>query len=294
VVVYRLPIEAKHRILTKKKCREPRPFAPCKELVVIDKPPGPFSYWVTDKVKKALHAKRAGHAGTLDPKVTGVLPIGFNNGTKVLTALRTDKEYECVMHIHSDVPKTKILKTRKLFIGPIKQLPPVRSAVKRRLRTRHVYYLKINKIEGRDVFFTIGCEAGTYVRKICSDWGEALGTQAHMKYLRRTKAGPFSLEDAVTLDAFLKNPKKHLLPIERAVEHLKKIWIDDNTVLRVKHGSKVYLPGVCKYNDGINKDELIAVMSIDSQLIALGKAEMTSLEIKKSTKGLVASLERVM
>ncbi len=290
----KLPIEKKYKELAKKKCRAKKAFKPRSELIIIDKPSGPFSYWVTDKVKKALHARKAGHAGTLDPKASGVLPIGFNDSTKVLTALRTDKEYECVMHVHSDVTKKKIRETRKEFTGIIKQVPPVRSAVKRQEREREVYYLKITKIEGREVYFTIGCEAGTYIRKICSDWGELMNTKAHMKHLRRTKAGPFTLKNAVPLEEFKKNPKKYLAPVERAVQHLKKVWIDDKTVQRVGHGSKVYAPGVCKYNKGIIRGELIALISIDDELIALGKAEMTSKEIRKKTKGLVASLERVM
>ena len=121
-----------------------------------------------------------------------------------------------------------------------------------------------------------------------------MGTNAHMKSLRRLKTGRFHVKDSILLEKFKKNPKKYLLPIEEGVKHLRKVWIDDNTVNKVRHGSKVYVPGVCKYNKGIEKDELIALMSIDSQLIALASAEMTGKEIKKSDKGLVASLERVM
>ena len=289
-----LSIDEEWVVIVKKECRPARGFTPKRELVVIDKPAGPFSYVVTDEVKRVLGARRAGHAGTLDPKVTGVLPIAFNNSTKVLTALRTDKEYVGVMRLHGDVDEGVLRESSKSFIGVIKQLPPVRSAVKRVERLRRVYYLRVLSVKGRDVKFVIGCEAGTYVRKLCHDWGVLLGVGAHMKFLRRTRVGCLTLRDAVSIEDFKVNPCACLLPVERAVCHLRKVWVDDFTVKRVRHGSKVFVPGVCKFSSGLRVGELVAVMSVDDELVALGECEMSGDELSHASKGLVVSLKRVM
>lgn len=295
----KLPFDVKREVISKGfKPSNELPKRPVKELlrqglVIIDKPSGPISREVTDQVKRLLHAKKAGHAGTLDPKVTGVLPIAINYGCKVLTALRTDKEYECVMLLHSEASESLIKESGKQFIGVIKQLPPVKSSVKREVRQRKVYYLDIKKIEGRLVNFIIGCEAGTYVRKICSDWGDLIKVKAHMKSLRRTKSGPFTLKDAVGFDEFKNEPTKYLLPVERGVTHLPWVWIDEPTVKRVINGMQVNTTGITAFHSGIKKDELIALMNHDNELIALAKAEMSSEEMKGESR-VACKTERVI
>jgi H/ACA ribonucleoprotein complex subunit 4 len=262
-------------------------------LVVINKPKGPFSYHITDEVKRLLRASKTGHAGTLDPNATGTLPIGVSRGCHVLQAISAaPKEYEGVMRVHTSVSLSKVVSTAKKFVGKIKQVPPVRSAVKREEREREIYSLKVKEMKGNDVFFKVLCQAGTYIRKLCSEWGEKMSSRAHLKDLVRTRAGPYTLEDAVSLDVFRKNPRKHLKPLESAVTHLGHVWVDDKTIESMRHGSQPFLPGVYKYDTDIRKGDLVALMTPSQELAALAFALMSSKGMK-GVKGQVAKLERV-
>ncbi|MBW3003540.1 RNA-guided pseudouridylation complex pseudouridine synthase subunit Cbf5, partial [Candidatus Woesearchaeota archaeon] len=208
-------------------------------VINIDKPKGPTSHQVSAYVKKMLDTNKSGHSGTLDPKVTGVLPVAIGKATRVVQALLpAGKEYIAVMHLHKDVDETVLRKTiTEHFIGKIKQLPPIKSAVKRQMRFRKIYYIEILEVIEKDVLMRIGCQAGTYIRKLLHDIGQKLGVGAHMSELRRTKAGPFNESTLTTLTDlqdsywFYKNEGKDkwlrqmLQPIENAVKHLPKVWV---------------------------------------------------------------------
>jgi len=140
-------------------------------IINVDKPPGPTSHQVSAYVQKILKINKSGHSGTLDPKVTGVLPVAIGKATKVVQALlHAGKEYVGIMHLHNAVDPELIKETAKKFVGKIKQLPPIKSAVKRQWRFRTVYYFDMLEIseDNKDILFKLGCEAGTYVRKILS------------------------------------------------------------------------------------------------------------------------------
>src|SRR3989338_8573953 len=129
-------------------------------IVNIDKPSGPTSHQVADFVRRILTVSRTGHSGTLDPAVTGLLPTATGRATRIVQLLLpAGKEYIALMHLHADVPEDRLRKACASFVGRISQLPPVRSAVKRQVRSRSVYYLDIMEIAGRDVLFTTGTEA---------------------------------------------------------------------------------------------------------------------------------------
>src|SRR5437867_1053207 len=166
-------------------------------VIIVDKNAGPTSHDVTDWVKKIFQVSKAGHSGTLDPMVTGVLPVALEDATKAMSVLMgLDKEYVGVMHLHQDLDE-KLLKNAVVnFIGRIKQIPPVKSAVRRAERERTVYYFDVIEKEGKDVLFKVGCEAGTYIRKLCHDIGQFLKIGAHLTELRRTKVGNFLEEDS--------------------------------------------------------------------------------------------------
>src|SRR3989344_1297000 len=169
-------------------------------IVNIDKPKGPTSHQVADYVKKILGREKAGHTGTLDPAVSGVLPVALGRATRISQLLLTaGKEYAGEMHIHKGISSGALKNAVNEFTGKINQLPPVRSAVKRQLRERNIYYFEINEMDDKDALFVVGCQAGTYIRKLVSDLGKKLGTGAHMAELRRTKAGPFNESSLVTL-----------------------------------------------------------------------------------------------
>jgi H/ACA ribonucleoprotein complex subunit 4 len=275
-------------------------------IVNIDKPSGPTSHQVSAFVKDILKASKAGHSGTLDPGVTGVLPVGLNKATRIMQWLLTaGKEYVCLMHLHEEWPKDKIIHAMKKYTGLIKQLPPVKSAVKRQIRERNVYYVDVIDVDGKDVLFRIGCQAGTYIRKWVHDFGQSINVNAHMVELRRTKAGPFNEDTLVTLqdlkDAYHyykvegddSHIRKILITPENAVNHLKKIYVMDTTVDSLCHGAFLKIPGIVKIDDSIEKEDIIAVMTLKEELVLIGRALMDSGEIMEKNKGLVVKTEQV-
>lgn len=274
-------------------------------VVNINKPSGPTSHQVSDYVQKILGIKKAGHSGTLDPGVTGVLPLALGRATRIVqTLLKSGKEYICLMHLHKEVPQSKIQKTVKEFIGKIKQIPPIKSAVKRQERTREIYYFNIYEIEGKDVLFRVGCEAGTYIRKLVHDFGKKLGIGAHMQQLIRTKAGPFTDKDWITLhdlkDAYQlykegneKPLRKIIQPMEEALNHLPKIWVMDTAVDTLCHGADLSIPGITKLHSKIENEDTVALMTQKEELICLGISRMTSKEIMKQEKGIAVTTKKV-
>lgn len=272
-------------------------------IVNIDKPKGPTSHQISEFTKNILNINKAGHSGTLDPGVTGCLPVTLGKATRIVEVLLTaGKEYVGVMHLHNEVSEAKLRDTVNHFIGKITQLPPVKSAVKRQERVRKVYYFEILEIDGQDVLFRSGVQAGTYIRKLCHDIGLELGG-AHMAELRRTKAGPFNDKNLVTLqdlaDAYHyyqqgneEKLKKILLPMESAIEHIPKIWVRDSAINSLCHGANVNLPGISKFHSGISKGEIVAVMTLKGELIGYGKAVLSSKEML-GEKGLAVNISKV-
>ncbi len=228
-------------------------------IINIDKPKGPTSHQTSAYVKKILNVNKAGHSGTLDPQVAGVQPIAIGRATRITEFfLKAPKEYVCLMYLHKEVEPELIQKIAKEeFTGKITQLPPVKSAVKRQDRVREIYEFEILEIDGRNVLFRIKCQAGTYIRKVCSEFGKKHGFGAHMLELRRTIAGPFDethnlvtlndLQDALHYykeednDTYL---RYCIQPIENAVAHLAKAWIFDTTIQSLTHGRDLAIPGI--------------------------------------------------
>lgn len=274
-------------------------------MVNINKQQGPSSHQIADYVKKILNIKKCGHGGTLDPNVTGVLPVALENATRIIQIfLKEKKEYVALMHIHKDVSHEEIKKVFEEFTGTIKQLPPLRSAVKRQERLRKIYYVNILEIDGKDVLFEIGCEAGTYIRKWCFDVGKRLNVGAHMASLVRTKTGPFTDKNWHSLhdlkDAYEEYKegnelplRKIIVPVEFAVLNIKKVWVHDSAIDHLCHGSPLYSPGVSKLSSDIQKDELIAILTLKDELIALGTSSMDSNLMLKSQKDIAVKLEKV-
>lgn len=276
-------------------------------LVVIDKPAGPTSHQVAAWIREILGAKKVGHAGTLDPAVTGVLPSLVNNATKITPALLTEgKEYVFIMKMHQPVPERKVRAVVDEFIGTITQMPPVKSAVKRRLRQRNVYSLEILEVSGEYVLFRSDVQAGTYIRTLCVDLGKRLGIKAHMHALRRTRAGPFKEEQAFTLhdlkDAFEtwketgdeSKLREVVKPVEFGVGHMGKMLVKDSTVSALCHGAPLHVGGVSMYSPDIAAEDPVAVMTLKGELVGLGKAVMDSSDVKAKRKGVAATLGRIV
>ena len=275
-------------------------------IVNIDKPAGPTSHQVSDYVQKILGISKAGHSGTLDPGVTGVLPIALGRATRIVQNLLTaGKEYIALMHLHKKVDEEKLRKALNEFVGKIRQKPPLKSAVKRVEREREIYYLDILEVNGQDVLFRIGCQAGTYIRKYIHDFGQRIGCGAHMAELRRTRVAAFDESTLATLqdltDAFYyyKNEgnekfiKKIIQPIENAVRHLPKIWVLDTTIGSLCHGVDLKIPGISRIETNIDEEEIVAVMTLKDELIAIGTTKMDSYDIMEKDKGIAVTINKV-
>jgi H/ACA ribonucleoprotein complex subunit 4 len=287
---------------------EQRPINQLIELGIINinKPSGPTSHQIADFVKKMFSLNKTGHSGTLDPKVTGVLPVALSNATRIVqTLLPTGKEYIAIMRLHKETSQEKLEKTFKKFTGEISQLPPIRSAVKRRIRPRNIYYMEILETDGKNILFKVGCQAGTYIRKLIHDIGQDLKTGAHMAQLIRTKAGPFndkgwhSLQDL--RDAYEtyketseeKELRKIIEPFENALKFIPKVWVFDSAISNICHGSQIAPQGISKLTDNIFEKDTVAVMSLKDELICLGKAIMDSKKITKKNEGIAIKNEKV-
>jgi len=277
-------------------------------VINLDKPPGPTSHEAVSWVKRIMRINKAGHGGTLDPKVSGILPVALSSATKLTqTLLPAGKEYISLMHLHGDVDSEELEEVLDEFRGKITQKPPVRSSVKREPRERNVYYLEIMERESRDILLRVGCQAGTYIRKLCHNIGESLGCGAHMAELRRTRTGPFEEDETLVnfhdlADAYafwkeeeLEEPLREVvLPAERMVEHLPKIVVRDSAVDALCRGADLAAPGVLSVETGVSPEEMVAEMTLKGELIALGEAEMDSQEIIDAEHGIVAEPERVV
>ena len=237
-----------------------------------------------------------------------MLPIALEDATKVIQAFQlAGKEYICVMRLHGEVPEEKIRKVFEEFVGEIYQRPPVRASVKRRLRTRRIYYLELLEIEDRNVLFRVGCEGGTYIRKLCYDIGEVLGCSAHMRELRRIRAGPLTEEtncvdlyDVSYYCSLWKEKgdemqiRKIVMPMEKALEFMPKIYIRDSAVDAICHGANLAAPGVVSVETGIEKGDTVAIFTLKGEAVALATALATTDEILKMTHGFVAKTRRVL
>jgi H/ACA ribonucleoprotein complex subunit 4 len=276
-------------------------------FINLDKPAGPTSHQVVAWVKEILEIEKAGHGGTLDPAVTGVLPVALGDAARALQVLLVaGKEYVALMKLHKHIDEKKIREVCKSFVGEISQMPPLRSAVKRVQRTREVYYLEVLEVHDTEVMFRVGCEAGTYIRTLCVDIGKKLGCGAQLAELRRTRVGNISEETAVTLqdlkDAFFfwkedgdeTELRKTILSMEQLLEVVPQIVVRDSAVDALCHGANLAMPGVVEIDDDIKKDEIVAVVSLKGEGVAIMKMELPSEQVIEKDTGICASPERVL
>ncbi|HUL39582.1 MAG TPA: RNA-guided pseudouridylation complex pseudouridine synthase subunit Cbf5 [Methanomassiliicoccales archaeon] len=274
-------------------------------VINLDKPVGPTSHQVTAWVRDILGVERIGHGGTLDPKVSGVLPIALGKATKATDlVLRSDKEYVCLMILHRDVAEDKLRRVLGSFVGDIYQVPPVRAAVKRQLRVRRVHSINVLQVKGREVLFQVECDAGTYIRTLCVDVGDALGIGAHMEELRRTRSGSMRERESVQLqdlkDAFVywkEGDESHLrrmvAPMEVLLDPLPKVVLKDSAVDAVCHGADLAVVGIAKHDASIARGDLAALMTQKGEGVALGVALMSGEEMGRAREGIALSTDRV-
>ena len=277
-------------------------------LIILDKPPGPTSHEVVAWCKRILKIPKIGHSGTLDPKVTGVLPLGLGEATKALGVLLLGpKEYHALGRLHSLPTKEKLDDVLNQFTGEIFQKPPQRSSVLRRTRTRTIFEIELIEQKERLLLVRVLCEAGTYIRKLFYDIGEILGPGATMVELRRSRVIQFSERDQlVTMhelaDAFAtwdeKKDDSKLLkliqPIEHVLSEIKSVVIRDSAIDSMCHGAQLAVPGVLEISPNLKKEDLVAIYSQKGEIVALAEALMSESEIQDSVKGYAFQTKRII
>ena len=210
------------------------------------------------------------------------------------------------MQVHADTPESTIRDLLNEFVGEIYQKPPLRASVKREPRKRFIYQLDVYEIDGRRVLFRCSCQAGTYMRKLCSDIGEVLGCGAHMRELRRTRAGPFTEDTTLVTLHQLSSAQsdfevgddralmKIIQPMEVALTSLPKVVIRDSAVDSVCHGADLALPGLLQLDSAIERNKIVAIFTLKGEAVGLGLALLTSREMLDQEKGEAVKIERVI
>ncbi len=273
-------------------------------VIIIDKPPGLTSHEVSTYVKKITGASRAGHAGTLDPEVSGVLPVALGRATKLLRYIAgKDKTYVGIMKFKVPQEQGQVLELFKRFTGELVQTPPKISAVRKVPRRRTVHYLRLLELspDGRLALFEAKVDAGTYIRTLCEDMGKECGG-ARMEELRRIGVGRITEKDAVTMyelvDAMWmcrerKDPSflLKMLRQPQSLIELPRVWIKGSAVRSVATGAQVMIPAIEKIGD-VKKGERVAVYSGDV-FVGVGVMQVAGADLQSRKKGMGVRMERV-
>ena len=258
---------------------------PVDGILLLDKPVGLTSNAALQQVKRLYNAQKAGHTGNLDPLASGLLPICFGEATKMSAfLLDADKEYigTCKLGVRTSsadaegevietraVPvltRSRVEEVLESFLGDITQIPPMHSALKvqgqplyklahqgieveRQPRQVTIHALELLRLDGEELEIRVHCSKGTYIRTLAEDIGEALGCGAHLSALRRTLAGPFHLEDAVTLEEIQTALADGdaavdalLLPMEEALADWPAVRLSENAAYYLGQGQAVMVP----------------------------------------------------
>lgn len=282
-------------------------------ILIINKPKGRTSHDIVAKVRKIMNNK-VGHTGTLDPNAIGVLPLLIGKGTLCSQYLiEHDKVYEVVLKlgIKTDTAdgEGKIIEERDVsasileekniknvlneFLGKQEQIPPIYSAIKingKKLyeyarkgqeveikpRQIEIYKCELNKIdqEEKEIYFTVHCSKGTYIRSLCEDIANKLGTIGYMKELKRTKVGKFEIKQSVTVEELEKNISnteymdEHFISIEKAFVDQKDVIITENRIKHFLNGVKLSFDlkdGLYRIYD--EKNNFIGIGNVDNKLL---------------------------
>ncbi len=278
----------------------------------LDKPANPSSHEVVAWLKRMLRVEKTGHSGTLDPKVTGNLIVCIDRATRLVKSQQgAGKEYVCVAKLHNKVEggRAKVAKALETLTGALFQRPPLISAVKRQLRIRTIYESKLIEYdeERNLVLFWISCEAGTYVRTLCVHMGLLLGVGGHMQELRRVRSGIMGEEDNMVtmhdiLDAMwmydnFKDEtylRRTIMPLEVLLTNFKRVVVKDSAVNAICYGAKLMLPGLLRYENGIDVEDEVVLMTTKGEAIAIGIAQMTTAVMATCDHGVVAKIKRVI
>ncbi len=277
-------------------------------VINLNKPEGITSQQAVTKIKRILSAKKAGHAGTLDPVATGILLICVNEATKIARFLtETDKEYIAVMKLGEKtdtldsegrmlrkveniaIDGKTINKALEKFKGAIKQTPPMYSAIKfsgqplyklarkgikveRKPKEINIYELDVLSFNPPFLEIRVACSKGTYIRSLCDDIGEELGVGAHAIAIKRTRVGDFSIMDSVTFEK-LPDDGKGIYSMDAALKHLSEVILEYPDFRRALDGTSIQTKAAVK----LPLNSHIKLKSPEGNLFAIGRLSGPSL-----------------
>jgi H/ACA ribonucleoprotein complex subunit 4 len=280
-------------------------------VINLDKPANPSSHEVVAWIKRILRVDKTGHSGTLDPKVTGSLVVCISRATRLVKSQQTSgKEYVAIVRLHDALANDdKMAKAIELLTGALLQRPPVISSVKRRLRVRTIYESKLIEFDNERHLgvFWVSCEAGTYIRTLCVHLGMVLGVGAHMQELRRVRSGIMNenkglvtMHDVLDAQWEYDNHKDEaylrrvIMPLETLLVGHKRIVVKDSAVNAICYGAKLMVPGLLRFENDIEVNEQVVLMTTKGEAIALGIAQMTTAVMAIVDHGIVAKIKRVV
>ncbi|KAJ4460586.1 putative Centromere/microtubule-binding protein cbf5 [Paratrimastix pyriformis] len=280
-------------------------------VINLDKPANPSSHEVVAWVRKILRVEKTGHSGTLDPKVTGCLIVCIDRATRLVKSQQSaGKEYVGVARFHQKIDEVaKVARGLETLTGALFQRPPLIAAVKRQLRIRTIYESKLIEYDpDRNLAaFWISCEAGTYVRTLAVHLGLLLGVGGHLQELRRVRSGAQNEHDNLVtmhdvLDAQYLYDNEHeeaylrraIRPLEVLLTSFKRIVVKDSAVNAICYGAKLMIPGLLRFESGIEVGEEVVLMTTKGEAIALAIAQMTEQVMATCDHGVVAKIKRVI
>lgn len=279
-------------------------------VINLDKPSNPSSHEVVAWLKRILRCERTGHSGTLDPKVTGCLIVCIDRATRLVKSQQgAGKEYVAVLRLHDKLPggQAQLARALETLTGALFQRPPLISAVKRQLRIRTIHESKLLEFDNdrQLAVFWVSCEAGTYIRTLCVHLGLLLGVGGHMQELRRVRSGAMNEEKGlVTLHDVLDAQwmydnerdesylRKVISPLESLLTGYKRLVVKDSAVNAVCYGAKLMLPGLLRYEAGIDIYEEVVLITTKGEAIAIGIAQMSTVELSTCDHGVAAKVKR--
>ncbi|XP_035636669.1 H/ACA ribonucleoprotein complex subunit DKC1-like isoform X2 [Oncorhynchus keta] len=280
-------------------------------FINLDKPANPSSHEVVAWIRRILRVEKTGHSGTLDPKVTGCLIVCVDRATRLVKSQQSaGKEYVGIVRLHNAIENEHTLaRGIETLTGALFQRPPLIAAVKRQLRVRTVYESKLIEYdpERRLGIFWVSCEAGTYIRTLCVHLGLLLGVGGQMQELRRVRSGVLGERDNLVtmhdvLDAQWQYDhnkdetylRRVIYPLEKLLVSHKRLVMKDSAVNAICYGAKIMLPGVLRYEDGIEMNQDIVVITTKGEAICIATALMTTAVISTCDHGVVAKIKRVI
>jgi H/ACA ribonucleoprotein complex subunit 4 len=272
-------------------------------VIIINKPPGHSSHEITTFIKKITGSARSGHAGTLDPDVSGVLPVALGRATKLLQYIAgKDKTYVGIMKFRQLQTRKQIESLFTQFTGTLVQTPPKISAVRKVARKRTVYTLKLLEAKDNIALFETRVDAGTYIRTLCEDMGRKCG-DARMEELRRTAVGKITEKEAFTMydliDAMWlwknRNDDSLLRKMLRTPESLiglPRAFIKESALDSIFSGAQVMAPAV-ESMEPVERGDRVS-MYCGGLFIGVGVTQISDKDLAAGKKkGLTIKLERV-